>query len=195
MKQQLNFNQGFGLLEVVLASGILALVIGAAVGLVRNSLSRTTNSLDRTVAMNLAQESIEELRAARDTTYIDQQPNSWDEFLKADNGCDIQLPTKPTASCSYVITQPSISSPSWIVTTRQQPESIQSSGQKFTREIYITNVSDNYANNVHISNNGVVLTPLEIKELIRKVHVIVRWNDGSQAVDSETYLTAWRSGV
>ena len=37
--------RGFGLLEVILASGVLAMVVGAAVGLVRSSLRRTTIGL------------------------------------------------------------------------------------------------------------------------------------------------------
>ena len=78
-------NRGFGLVEVLVASAILALVVGGSIALMRSSLRRTVLAADRTVAMNLAQEAIEAIRSARDTTYTDQINNLWQVNIGGDN--------------------------------------------------------------------------------------------------------------
>ena len=182
MKKLKPKESGFGLLEVVLASAILALVVGAATGLVRSSLRRTVLALDRTVAMNLAQESIEQLRSARDSTFIDGATNAWDANLPVTD-CDGDV-LHPDPSCqSFVISQ---ASGVWSV-QQGSAQSIPMNGRDFTREIYIS-VPNGYAANAGLLSQT-------DQDVVRRVHVIVRWDNNTQAVESATYFTNWRSGV
>ena len=133
--------RGFGLLEVILASGVLAMVVGAAVGLVRSSLRRTTIGLERSVAMNLAQEPIEQLRSARDSIFIDQvvingQPNTWKESwpTSSQNLCEVLI-TDSNPTCSvFRVTEKS--GGGWQINSGN--ESISLNGQTYTREVYIS---------------------------------------------------------
>lgn len=183
MTHQRSSQRGFGLLEVVLASGVLAMVVGAAVGLVRSSLRRTVIGLERTVAMNLAQEPIEQLRSARDSVHIDGRVNTWTDGWGAAG----------TTSCtgSIVDTQPACSfrvsydSQGWRV--QGGIEEIVVDGQAFQREVYIS-VPSGTAASVGLSSG-------DDAELARKVHVIVRWDANTQAVEAATILTNWRSGL
>lgn len=162
--------QGFGLLEVVISSGILALVVGAATGLVRSSLRRTVLAADRSVAMNLAQEGIEQVRSARDSLYIDGQVNSFDEVLKtSDQAVKLRAPQSDSG---------------WAIQSLQSGSSdpiLMPNGAKYEREIYITAPT--------------TFGSPDDQKLVRKIRVVVIWDDGAQSVTSETYLTNWRSGI
>lgn len=180
-------HQGFGLLEVVIASGILAMVVGAATSLIRSSLRRTILASDRTVAMNLAQASIEQLRSARDSTFIDQNPaTNWDAHLPV--SCDVQLPATVNQACSLKITLPQ-GAAGW---PNPDPtigvDTVTEGNQTFHREIYISVPPASY-----LQSTGIV--GVNVQDVVRKVNVIVRWDNDTQAVESETYLTNWRSGV
>lgn len=178
--------RGFGLLEVVLASGILAMVVGAAVGLVRSSLRRTTIGLERSVAMNLAQEPIEQLRSVRDSVYIDGAPNTWTDGWGAAGqaGCDGSIDLSQS-SCQTVFEVTKDVNGRWQVQPgRGLP--IPLNGQEFRREVYIS-TPVGYAINVGTGATNDA-------ELVRKVRVIVRWGD-NQAVEALTYLTNWRTGI
>lgn len=94
MNQQSNnkFNSkslGFGLLEVLISVGILALVTGGVIGLGNISVKNSIISADRTVAYNLAQEGKEALKQIRDTKWVDGLPNAdhpWNENFDPDDG-------------------------------------------------------------------------------------------------------------
>ena len=75
--------RGFGLLEVLLASGILIMVIGAIVGLGRAAVRNNLISLQRAQAYNLARETVEIIRANRDTKWIDKQINDWNDDISS----------------------------------------------------------------------------------------------------------------
>jgi prepilin-type N-terminal cleavage/methylation domain-containing protein len=168
--------RGFGLLEVVIASGILAMVVGAATSLIRSSLRRTALAADRSAAMNLAQEGIEQVRSARDSLYIDQQPNSFEEILPI-NGlehCDDDIAHPTCGHLEHFTFQPGSG---WIIKEGKEPIL----NTIYTREVYITAPT--------------TFGSPDDSKLIRKIHVIVRWDNDNQAVESETYLTNWRSGT
>jgi Tfp pilus assembly protein PilV len=158
--------QGFGLLEVVISSGILALVVGATTGLVRSSLRRTVLAADRSVAMNLAQEGIEQVRSVRDSLYIDRKSNSFTDVLPINDQTAVHL-------------EFSTQDGSWLI--KQEPEKLTQNDIEFTRELYIT--------------APVSFGSPDDQQLVRKIRVIVRWDDGNQSVESATYLTNWRSGI
>ncbi len=88
---------GFGLLEVLISTGILAMIVGAAVTLATSSLKNSILGTNRTVASQLAQEGIELARQMRDTSYIDGgalgTANSWTSYF------DLAKCSGPTAAC------------------------------------------------------------------------------------------------
>jgi len=88
-----NLKNGFGLLEVLISVGILALVVGGVVGLGNISVKNSVISADRTVAYNLAQEGKEELKQIRDSKWVDGSSSAtipWNEEFKTD-GSNYQL--------------------------------------------------------------------------------------------------------
>ena len=63
-------SQGFGLMETVIALGILTAVLGTSVGLARFSVRASADSQVRIVAYNLAQRKIEQIRQQRDNNWL-----------------------------------------------------------------------------------------------------------------------------
>ncbi|OGD65621.1 hypothetical protein A3F08_01095 [Candidatus Berkelbacteria bacterium RIFCSPHIGHO2_12_FULL_36_9] len=75
-------DRGFGLLEVVVASGILMIVIGSSVTLSRMAIKNSVISLERVQAYNLAQEGMEKMRQIRDSNWIDNNSSTqWNDQL------------------------------------------------------------------------------------------------------------------
>jgi Tfp pilus assembly protein PilV len=85
-------HNGFGLLEVLLATAIFIVVVGSMVTLSRLALRNAVLSGHRTQAFNLAQEGLESVRQMRDTNWIDSVPkvrgsfrsdetNEWKAFV------------------------------------------------------------------------------------------------------------------
>ena len=70
---------GFGLLEVLISASILALIAGATIGLASNAVNTAVLGANRTTASQLSQEGVELVRQMRDTTYLDGQPNRWNQ--------------------------------------------------------------------------------------------------------------------
>jgi len=74
MKNNNESESGFGLLEVIIASGVLIMVITSSVALSRMAIRSNVVSLERVQAYNLAQEGIEKVRQVRDTNWVDKDP-------------------------------------------------------------------------------------------------------------------------
>lgn len=205
------YQAGFGLLEVVISAGILATVIGASVGLMNSSLHRASLAADRATAMNLAQEAVELVRAARDTTYRDGLSNDWTApfaqisttvgtIATAGDSVALVYTTGTDGSCCYwqtAKTAPSGSTSS--STVNSGVETISLGGQSYQREVYISLPGIEYPKVACIEypdNPAVICGPTTLTEsdVIRKVTVIVRWGSSiTQAVSSIVYLTNLRS--
>jgi len=72
------YSKGFGILEVLVAAGVLIVVIAGTAALANYSLRATVLASDRTMATQLAQEGIEKVREQRDTNWIDNDTGtSW----------------------------------------------------------------------------------------------------------------------
>ena len=197
MESRRHQQRAFGLLEVVISSGILALVLGAATGLIRASLRRTVLAADRSVAMNLAQEPIEQLRSARDSTFIDGNPaTNWSTYLP-DSRCDVVLHASSGQNCISYKINPPIGTDAWsVVPGIESPISL--NGQDYTREIYINTPGPSslppepsFIANTGIAGAGTTILDTDV---VRRIHVIVRWDNNTQAVEAASYLTNWRSG-
>ncbi|MBI4032338.1 hypothetical protein HY374_01390 [Candidatus Berkelbacteria bacterium] len=173
---------GFGLLEVVISAGILATVVTASVGLMNQSLKRAVLASERTTAMNLASEALEQVRMLRDSTYVDQkivngQVNQWFDWTATGD---------PAATTTYHVD----------LTQRMLvpgEETITLDGRAYVRKITVT-LPDESDDTSYAQTAG--LTGVTDTAVIRKVTATVTWGDGpAQSVESITYLTDWRSGV
>lgn len=178
---------GFGLLEVVLSAGILATVLGASVSLMNSSLRRATLSAERTTAMNLAQEGVELVRAARDTALIDQVSNNWNTLFDPMNG------TGAESDVYGLVYASSTSGGTWKLaktgtSITNGVETIALGGASFERTIAVTSPGIDYAK---VAGFDAAITE---KDVIRKVTVTVRWGSktAKESVTSIIYLTNWQ---
>ncbi|MBI3495189.1 hypothetical protein HY065_01020 [Candidatus Berkelbacteria bacterium] len=72
----IRFKRGFGLIEAVFATGILAMIAAGAVVLNTQALRHTAVLADRLTAFEWAQEGVEVVRQIRDTNLIDGRPET-----------------------------------------------------------------------------------------------------------------------
>lgn len=73
--RKINHQQkGFGIIEVLISSLIIAIMLGGSISLGNISVNRVINAQNRLVAYNLANEAIENIIAIRNRAYIDGNP-------------------------------------------------------------------------------------------------------------------------
>lgn len=163
---------GFGLIEVVVSAGILATVVAASVGLMNQSLKRAVLAGERTTAMGLASEGLEQVRMVRDSTYVDGQVNAWSDWAASE--------VNQLAAYHVDLTEQKLVA---------GPETLTLDGREYVRTIKISLPEEGYAVTAG-------LTGVDDASVIRKVTVTVVWGpDVGQSLESITYLTDWRSGV
>lgn len=78
--------KGITLIEVLIAAGVLALILGSTVALGRSVTRNQIITQDRAQALALTVEAAEIIRNLRDSTYVDQTQNRFNDFL-ASTGC------------------------------------------------------------------------------------------------------------
>lgn len=76
---------GQGLLEVIVAIGVITTGLVSALGLTVANLATTQTSAMRIVAANLAREGIEVVRNIRDNNWLTLTEEKWDQGLKCDD--------------------------------------------------------------------------------------------------------------
>ncbi|TSC92856.1 MAG: hypothetical protein CEN91_352 [Candidatus Berkelbacteria bacterium Licking1014_85] len=83
---------GFGLVETLVATGILTIVIGATVSLTTMTLKNSSTISNEIVANHLIIEVFEAARQIRNTNYIDEKPGTdWDNGLANGTYGDINI--------------------------------------------------------------------------------------------------------
>lgn len=83
---KINQNRGFTLLEVLISTTILIIVVAAAAGTAVMAINSGTYNRDRTIAENLARREIENIRAMRETDFLDDDPDTaWDKNNSVDS--------------------------------------------------------------------------------------------------------------
>ena len=73
--------QGFTLIEVLIASTIIAFAAGSVMMIGRSSIRNYDSGLERTQAYLLVQEGLEIVRSIRDNQSLDKRSNDWATFL------------------------------------------------------------------------------------------------------------------
>jgi len=165
-------DHGFGLAEVLLASGILILVVASIVSLSRFVVRGYAVTASRIQANYLAQEGIEIVRAVRDSYWIDD--------CTATNFANLAVDTYTTSWGTPNVSGCSLSARWNLVPVAPgvgQPNPL--GFVTFTREISIADAA--------------VGDPL-LDPHMKQVTVTVRWNEGGRPWDVRmvTYLTNWR---
>lgn len=127
--------KGFGILEVLLASVIIIIILGALVFLVRGILNKTTYYQERLQATMLAQDGIEKVRQIRDTNYIDANPaTEWSSFVLNTSNIFIK-PVLYSGNPLNIYYSSYVTSINRIgLTTTTSAEDV--GGTKFTRQIF-----------------------------------------------------------
>ncbi|PIP21927.1 MAG: hypothetical protein COX39_00200 [Candidatus Nealsonbacteria bacterium CG23_combo_of_CG06-09_8_20_14_all_40_13] len=171
--------RGFGILETVLATGILIMVVAAAVYLGNMSVRNSTTANERTAAYNYAQEGTEIVRQIRDTNWlISPAPDYWYRLLCTQNTL---YPNDVGQSQSFKRTF--LGAPTYRYCLDAGSESL----GIYTRYIYIDYV--NVTDPALTSLCGGSLSPN-----CRKIRVRVEWPSRGKilSVETATFLTNWK---
>lgn len=177
--RHLKKNKGFTLLEVLIASGILIIVTGAAVGTAIMAINSGVFSKNRTVAQELARTQIERVREIRETDFLDDDnetgwaaKNSVDKGGK--NGEEKFAREKPSGGFGFV----------------RGARTRKIDNQIFEIATTVETISDNFNG----SDNGRGETGYVDESLnVRKVTVTVSWQEPflgkDKAVRIVSYIT------
>lgn len=80
-----NFKKGFGIIEVLIASSIIAIILFALVATGRAALRNSTDMQERAQALFVAQEGMELVRQMRDTNWVDNKSTTqWKTMVSID---------------------------------------------------------------------------------------------------------------
>lgn len=171
-----NSDRGFGLLEVVIATGIISLVLGSVLGLLNSTVRKADTAARRTTAMHLAQQSLEEARALRDSAAIDKRNKRWTDQFSTGKGVFSRNNDGQGFGWTFNIG------------SNDEPITL-ADGVTYTRTVEVLSLPDTYASQIGMSEN-------ESNALGRQVSVVVSWGNGvGESVQASTYLTDWRPGA
>lgn len=174
------YSKGFGLIEVLLSSVIIAMMLGALITVGRTAIASNENALERVQATYLAQQGIEAVRQIRDTNWIDGDATAWDSLTGSDR-------LRDTGVANY-----SLKWDSGRYLLEADPasagETVSINGNIFKREIQIQNQSQI---GTLVPAQG-SLTADAISESVLRVIVVVKFRGGTKEVSVSEILTNWR---
>lgn len=134
---------GFGLIEVLIASTIIVTILAALVSVGRMTLRSSVATQQRAVAMQLAQEGIEIVREMRDTNWVDgDNATEWNSLVNSGSTwrtVDISPGTPKKYQIKYIIsgTWTSRFSLSELTQSSDPGEKLTIDGSDFTRKIIL----------------------------------------------------------
>ena len=175
------FKKGFGLLEVVLATGVLITVISSSVFLNRLIVRNSVLSLDRTEAYNLAQQGIEGVRAIRDTNWLVKDP--WY------NGLDFSDSESNSDAWNLVQDNQGF----WKLRKyNENSDQINLNNIDYRRKIFILRPEDVVNSELNNRSGGTIDN--SSGDQFRKVKVVVEWESYGQTwkVETEEYIGDWK---
>lgn len=176
-------NQGFGLLEVVISIGILAMVMGAAVYAGRISLRNNIIANQRSQAYNLVRENLEIIRQMRDSTWVDKSINDWFTPFK-----DIGFDGKTNHNLSF-------SNNKWEIRQGDNEATILD-GTKFYKKVYFNrpdaSLNNQLKNLTNSENFNTVDNPVMIS-----IKSVVSWQAYGKeySVTGAINLTDWKPQI
>jgi len=159
---------GFGIIEVLIASTIIAMVLSALTAAGRSSLRGSTYTLERAQATNLAQEGIEIVRQIRDTYWIDGDPLTGFENLPANGNKSLYFDKIKNK---------------WDLLSGSNDKTT-INGIEFTREIIFSDVGSLIPASGDLNSVK--------NEMSRKITVKVSWQNNMGGIEVSEILTNWR---
>jgi len=181
---------GFGLLEVLIASSILIIVIGAVSSLARSAIRNNLISLQRAQAYNLARESVEIIRANRDSKWIDNEcldevdcSLDWNYDFRISNGIEriCTVTAEDSVDCDCPETEIILDNTKFIRSFKL--ENIDDLNEKFNQELANLVEADSSQSFVNDQN-----------QRLTKITITVSWNAYSKEkkVNIPFILTGWK---
>ncbi len=162
---------GFGLLEVLLATGLITILIGGAVVLGSVVFRNTQINQHKTQAMYLNQEAIEAIKQIQRTNWVKQDPGvNWDDGLNAGT---YTLPDNKLANV-------------WELKSYDENKKLTLNNVDFHRKITIENVKTSQE---MVDDSG-----FRSGDIIKKITAEVLWEDFGklQSVKSQTLISDWK---
>lgn len=182
MSQYNKLSKSFGLIEVVVAIGILLLIIGAVTTLGVLSVRGTVIARNRTEAYQIAQEAMEVIKARRDWVWDNWNEiagvtwaNFWDSTSNISGAFNEinEIKNNLESNCLYI--DHSTAALSETSCSTSSPPS----GTRFTRSINFDDVTSSVSS--------------ALSGLIYRVTVTVSWNDYyPQSISLTSYLSDWQ---
>jgi type II secretory pathway pseudopilin PulG len=172
-----SLHNGFGIIEVLISAMILMVVVGSAVGLSRAMIRRNIISSQRVQGYNLLREGLEMGRVYRDTVWIDQQANEWnDNFPDFDTYFIFQINPDDTIDFS-----------------NQESEIIEKDDVKYTRKFEFKKIKNTDELNNLINDGLYDGSEYDLEDEIVVLNVAVSWDD--KVVEASTILTNWKPQI
>ena len=176
-------NRGQGLLETTIALGIIIIGLVAVLTLIIMGISSSGKTKERVIAVNLAREGIEIIRAIRDSNQLDPT-KSWPFGLDYGSG-----------ERSWIV--------DWTITDTLKEEADFTDIDQCTNCLLYLDSEDRYRHKYLIDIPPILLTPTIFKRLVKiervndhEIRIISRifWQERNQpqSIVLETVLTDWR---
>ena len=168
-------DRGFGLLEVVLATGIVALVLGAVLSVLSVSARRADLAARRVTAMYLAGESLEQARALRDSAAQDDRNAHWTGVLPVQESGRFERRQDGTGF-------------HWLFTASPAEEITLADGVTYKRTVMVAALPQVFGDQIGLPADN-------LSQIGRHIDVRVTWGTSvGESVRASTYLTDWRPG-
>ncbi len=172
--------KAFGLIEVLIASAIIATILGGLVFVGRYTMESSMNTLTRSEALALATEGIEIVRQIRDTNWIDtNKDTSWNTLVLESTGKFLAVDLSKDYQVHYIKTDSGLR---YGLSTGNGEKIILNDGSVFLRTISFEspgNLVKGESGQIASSDNAM------------RVTCQVSWGDNHSVVLSEL-LTNWK---
>lgn len=167
---------GFGILEVLIATILLVVIASSIVGLGKSLLRNNSLSGLNIEAYNYAREGLEIVRSARDTTWINDSIDLWDEDFCQQNTCYFEIDEDGN-----------------IVPVEGEEEILAEDGTKYVR-YYEFSQLDEGSNIADLVSSSVSHS---IYSQSRKIKVVVKFYYGNSEYNIELFslLTNWKPQI
>lgn len=177
---QYSYSFGFGLLEVMIGVTILTMVVGGVLYLERAAIKSNVLSREKTQAYNLGREVVEIIRASRDTKWIDEQLNDWNEDFSGVNKTCI-LDSNNLISCS----------------SGENSGEVILGNTKYERYFTLDNISSGNFNSELISQTDSEFFTTDTNtdnKVITKLTVVIKWQSYGKTNTTEipVVLSDWK---
>jgi len=181
--------RAFGIIEVLIASSIIASVLGGLVYVGRLALTSSTNTKVRSEALGLATEGLEIVRHIRDSNWADSDNSTvWNSLVMENDG-----------TFSTVVPD---SGKSYIVKFNKAKNGQDRFGLDYGNAEQISSPDGStFFRSIDITSTGVLLPATDDKDSLKeqsvkrdnamKITVTVTWDD-NKAVSVSELLTNWR---